>query len=58
METIDHLIAFWTDKMNATQNKELALLCFGVATGLKWAKEDYGAGTKQAALTSAEGNKA
>lgn len=39
--TIDDEIAWWTKQMNTAKKQELAMVCFGVATGLKLAKADY-----------------
>ena len=41
--TLDQEIAFWKAKMESTPHDKLAMLCFGMATGLKFAKADYAA---------------
>lgn len=41
--TLDEEIRWWKDKMDSARHPELAMVCFGIATGLKMAKADYGA---------------
>ena len=43
MNTLQQEIDWWTQAMEDARKNELAMVCFGVATGLKMAKADYGA---------------
>lgn len=40
---LDEEIRWWKEQCDKARAKELAMVCFGVATGLKLAKADYGA---------------
>lgn len=39
--TLDEEIEWWRERADRAKSKELAMTCFGIATGLKLAKADY-----------------
>lgn len=39
--TLDEDIAFWRREMDRAESKELALVAWGISTGLRMARDDY-----------------